>query len=59
MNTILLEKGVIHLMLPFRLGDGWSLNTTRIEDDIWTKTDEDIQKLDFLLEHVKEFFAKN
>lgn len=46
-------------MLPFRFGYGWSLNTTRIEDDVWTKTDEDIHKLDFLLEHVKEFFSKN
>jgi len=50
MNTIKLEKGIIHLMLPFRLGSGWVFDT---------KTDEDILKLDFLLEHVKDFFAKN
>jgi hypothetical protein len=59
MNTIKLYKGIVHLMLPFRLGSAWSLNTTSIEDDIWEKTGEDIHKLDFLLEHVKEFFAKN
>ena len=59
MNTIKLAKGVTHLMLPFRLGSGWSLNTTNIEDDIWNKTDEDIHRLDFLLEHVSEFFTKN
>jgi hypothetical protein len=59
MNKIKLYKGIVHLMLPFRLGSGWSLNTTSIEDDLWVKTDEDIHKLDFLLEHVKEFFAKN
>jgi hypothetical protein len=59
MNTIKLYKGIVHLMLPFRLGSAWSLNTMSIEDDIWEKTGEDIHKLDFLLEHVKEFFAKN
>jgi hypothetical protein len=59
MNTIKLEKGIVHLMLPFRLGSGWSLHTTSIEDELWAKTDEDIHKLDFLLEHVKEFFSKN
>jgi len=59
MNTIKLEKGIIYLMLPFRLGSEWSYNTTNNENDIWTKTDEDIPRLDFLLEHVKEFFAKN
>jgi len=59
MNTIKLSKCVTHLMLPFRLGSGWALNTTNIEDDIWTKTDEDIHKFDFLLEHVRDFFVKN
>jgi hypothetical protein len=59
MNTILLSKGVVHLMLPFRLGSGWSLNTTNIEDDLWIRTNEDINRLDFLLEHVKLFFTKN
>ncbi len=57
MNTIKLEKGIIHLMLPFRLGPGWSSNTS--STDIWMETDEDILKLDFLLEHVKDFFTKN
>ena len=46
-------------MLPFRLCNGWSSDSTNIDNDIWTKTDEDIPRLDFLLEHVKEFFAKN
>jgi hypothetical protein len=59
MNTIKLEKGIIHLMLPFRLGSGWTSNIVNIDNGIWIKTDEDIPKLDFLLEHVKEFFAKN
>jgi hypothetical protein len=59
MNTIKLSKCVTHMMLPFRLGSGWALNTTNFEDDIWTKTDEDINKFDFLLEHVRDFFIKN
>ena len=59
MNTIKLSKCVTHLMLPFRLGSGWALNTTNFEDDIWTKTDEDIHNFDFLLEHVRDFFVKN
>jgi hypothetical protein len=59
MNTIKLENGIIHLMLPFRLGSGWSSGIVNIDNEIWIKTDEDIPKLDFLLEHVREFFAKN
>ena len=59
MNTIKLEKGIIYQMLPFRLGSGCSFDITNFENDIWTKTAEDIPKLDFLLEHAKEFFAKN
>jgi len=59
MNTILLEKGIIHLMLPFRLCSKWKPETTSSENDVWIKTDEDIPRLDFLLEHVKDFFTKN
>jgi hypothetical protein len=58
MNTIKLEKGIIHLMLPFRLGSQWSADGGNPENDIWTETDEDLLKLDFLLEHVKDFFSK-
>jgi hypothetical protein len=59
MTTIQLEKGIIHLMLPFRLCSGLSSDSGNIENEVWTKTNEDIPRLDFLLEHVKEFFAKN
>jgi hypothetical protein len=59
MKNIKLEKGIIIQMLPFRLGSDFAINSVNIEDDIWTKTDEDIPKLDFLLEHVKAFFSKN
>jgi hypothetical protein len=58
MNTVKLEKGIIHLMLPFRLGAQWSVEAGNSENDIWTETDEDLLKLDFLLEHVKDFFSK-
>ncbi len=59
MNAIKLEKEIIHLMLPFRLDSGWTTQIVSTDNEIWIKTDEDIPKLDFLLEHVKEFFAKN
>ena len=59
MNTILLDKGIIHLMLPFRLCSKWQPEKSGSEIDVWTKTDEDIPKLDFLLEHVKDFFTRN
>jgi hypothetical protein len=59
MNTIQLEKGIIHLMVPFRLRSGSSSDFGNIENEVWTMTNEDIPRLDFLLEHVKEFFAKN
>ena len=59
MNTIKLDKGIIHLLLPFRLGSGLLLDVADIENYIWTKTDEDIPNLDFLLEHVKEFFTNS
>jgi len=59
MNTIQLEKGIIHLMVPFRLRSGSSSDFGNIENEVWTRTNEDIPRLDFLLEHVKEFFAKN
>jgi hypothetical protein len=59
MNTIRLEKGIIHLMLPFRMGSAGSPLSIDADNEIWTKTDEDIPKLDYLLEHVKDFFTKN
>jgi hypothetical protein len=59
MNTILLDKGIIHLMLPFRLCSRWQPETNGSKNDVWTKTDEDIPKLDFLIEHVKDFFTRN
>jgi hypothetical protein len=59
MNKIKLEKGIINYMLPFRLGSAGSAEITDFENEIWTRTDEAIPKLDFLLEHVKEFLTKN
>jgi len=59
MNTIKLEKGIVNLMLSFRLGSGWSFDSAGMDNDIWIKTDEDLPKLDFLLDHVKDFFTKN
>ena len=58
MNTIKLEKGIIHLMLPFWLDPGSSLHSI-IENEIWEKANEDNPRLEFLLEHVREFFTKN
>jgi hypothetical protein len=59
MNAVRLEKGIIHFMLPFRLFSGLTLDSGYIENEVWTRTNEDISRLDFLLEHVKEFFARN
>jgi hypothetical protein len=59
MNAIKLEKGIIHLLLPFRLTSKWAPETTSTENDVWAKTNEDISRLDFLLEHVKDFFTRN
>jgi hypothetical protein len=59
LKKIRLDKGIIHLILPFRLGSENFSDPSGINNDIWTKTDEDIPRLDFLLEHVKEFFTKN
>jgi len=59
MNNIKLVKGIIHLMLPFRLRSDISSVSGIIDNDVWTRTYEDIPRLDFLLEHVKKFFAKN
>jgi hypothetical protein len=56
MNTIKLDKGNIILMLPFSLGQGW---TSETDTEIWTKTEDDVPKLDFLLDHVRDFFIKN
>jgi hypothetical protein len=58
MKTIKLEKGIIQIMLPFRL-DSMSSTNTVIGNEIWTKADEDNPRLEFLLEHVREFFTKN
>jgi hypothetical protein len=57
MNSIKLEKGIVNLMLPFRLGSEPDLNKV-IENEIWTKAD-DSPRLEFLLDHVREFFTKN
>jgi len=57
MNTVKLEKGIVNLMLPFRLSSESSLNKV-IENEIWTKADDN-PRLEFLLEHVREFFTKN
>src|SRR4030065_1966787 len=57
MNTITLEKGIIHLILPFRLCSGLNADLSNIENEVWTQTKEDIPRLDFLLEHVKKFFS--
>ena len=59
MKTIKLEKGIIYHLLPFRLGNGKSFDINNFEFDIWSKTDEEVSKLDFLLEHAKDFFTKN
>jgi len=59
MTTIQLEKGIIHLILPFRLCSGESSDFWNIENEVWIRTNEDIPRLDFLLEHVKKFFANN
>jgi hypothetical protein len=59
MTTIQLEKGIIHLILPFRLCSGVSSDFGNIENEVWARTNEDIPRLDFLLEHVKKFFAGN
>jgi len=57
MNTVKLEKGIVNLMLPFRIGSEPDLNSV-IENEIWTKTDDN-PRLEFLLDHVREFFTKN
>jgi hypothetical protein len=54
-----MEKGNIILMLPFRLDNGWNPDTSGTDTEIWTITDDDTPKLDFLLDHVKDFFVKN
>jgi hypothetical protein len=59
MNTIKLHKGHIILMLPFRMGPGWAFDSSNTDNGIWIKTDEDVPKLDFLLDHVRDFFVKN
>lgn len=59
MNTIKLEKGNINLMLPFRLGIEFNKDPVGENNDTWTKTDEDFPKLDFLLDHVKNFFVRS
>lgn len=59
MDTIKLDKGNITLMLPFLLSEKWNWDFSSNGTGIWMKTDEDVPKLDFLLDHVKDFFAKN
>ncbi len=57
MNTTKIEKGIIHLMLPFRLCSGLPPDQRNFENAVWIRTREDLARLDFLLEHVKKFFS--
>ena len=59
MNTIKLDKGAITLMLPFRLAIKWTSDSSGTGSDIWEQTAGDVPKLDFLLDHVRDFFVKN
>ena len=59
MDKVRLEKGIINQMLPFRLVSDSGFNFSDINNDIWIKTNEDLTRLDFLLEHVKDFFSKD
>lgn len=56
MNSIKLEKGSIFLMLPFQTELKTDIPLSVESSGIWTKTVEDAPKLDFLLDHVKNFF---
>ena len=56
MNTVKLEKGIIHLMLPFRFDPAKS---AIVENKIWTIAPDEKPALEFLLEHVREFFLRN
>jgi len=58
MNGVSLEKGIVHLMLPFRLRPG-TKHTSVVKNDIWVKADRENIQFDFLLEHVREFFTRN
>lgn len=46
-------------MVPFRLCSDISSPGGLIENEVWTRTNEDVPRLDFLLGHVKKFFAGN
>jgi hypothetical protein len=59
MDTIKLDKGIIYLMLPFRMHTEGVFGNNMFENEIWQNTGEDISGLDFLLEYVKLFFTKN
>lgn len=59
MDTIKLDKGVVYLMLPFRMNPQGSFESEKLENETWQKTSEEIPGLDFLHEYVKIFFNKN
>lgn len=46
-------------MLPFRLAAGLSVGFDHMGNEVWMRTEDDIPRLDFLLEHVKKFLANN
>ena len=58
MNEIKLEKGIIYLMLPFRI-DAESSLTTILSSKVWTKTVDKYPGFEFLLEPTRDFFSKN
>jgi hypothetical protein len=59
MNTIRLDKGTVILMLPFRMGPGWLSGNSVSDTELWTRTEVDTPRLDFLLDHVRDFFVAN
>ena len=58
MNNIKLDKGIIHLMVPFRLCSDISFPGGIIENEVWTRTNEDIPRLDFLLGTCKKVLCQ-
>ena len=58
MNKIKLEKGIIYLLLPFRINPESSLPAI-LSSNVWTKTVDKNPGLEFLLEPTRDFFSKN
>jgi hypothetical protein len=58
MDNIILGKGIIYLMLPFRFNSRILPDST-FENEIWTFYEGDGKQFEFLLEHVREFFTRN